>query len=374
LQEPVSGASLAVFRITVGVMMLLEAYCHFRPSRSASGKIPLDNYYVGPDIKFNLPYDGFGWLPVLPANAMYALVGLMGLAAMTMALGLFYRASAVIVFIAWGYLYALEATRTYWMSHYYLVLLITFLLIWMPAAQRYSIDALRARRRKPESSIPFWPVLLLRGQLLIAYFYAGVAKLNADWLLDAQPVRYYLSQPHVIAPYEWFLSHAQLEAMKAFLASPGLAYFISWSGAIFDLAVGFLLLVRRTRILGFVLMLIFHTTNQFVLFDDLGLFPLVGVMTAFIFLDTDWPERFLKWMRRPRWSGPDWRWATGCCRSLEQRLAGSSSRLNGGPNQRKKCNCGLTQHHWWRCGWLGKRCSRFGAISFQEMRESHSRD
>ena len=56
-------------------------------------------------------------------------------------------ASAILVFLSWGYLYALESTRTYWMSHYYLVLLVSFLMIWMPAARRYSIDARRAAVR-----------------------------------------------------------------------------------------------------------------------------------------------------------------------------------------------------------------------------------
>lgn len=53
--------------------------------------------------------------------------------------GLFYRLAALAVFLSWGYLYAIESTRTYWMSYHYLELLVTFLLIWMPAANRYSV-------------------------------------------------------------------------------------------------------------------------------------------------------------------------------------------------------------------------------------------
>jgi hypothetical protein len=219
---------------------------------------------------------------------MLALVWVLALAGLTMALGFFYRISAAVVFLVWAYLYAVESTRTYWMSHYYLVLLITFLMIWMPAARRYSIDA---RRRGDSLPIPFWPVFVLRGQLVITYFYAGVAKLNADWLLDAEPVRYFLAQPHVATPFDW---------VNAILRSNAFAYFISIAGAIFDLAIGFLLLFPATRVPGVILMCLFHATNHFVFFQDIGWFPLLGVATASIFLRPEWPERFVNWFRIQR--------------------------------------------------------------------------
>ena len=96
--------------------------------------------------------------------------------------------AAGLVFLIWGYLYAIECTRTYRMSYYYLERLTTFLLIWMPAARVFSLDALLFKDTRSET-IPFWPVALLRGQLVTTYFHAGLAKVNADWLLDAMPVR-----------------------------------------------------------------------------------------------------------------------------------------------------------------------------------------
>jgi vitamin K-dependent gamma-carboxylase len=284
LAKPVDGGSLAVFRIAVGLIMVLEAIVLTRPSVSANGTVPLETYYAGSDIRFNLPYAGFEWLPLLPPAWMWAAVWILGISGLLVALGLFHRASAATLFLTWGYLYAVECTRTYWMSHYYLVLLMTFLLVWMPAARRYSLDA--RFFGDGGSTIPFWPVFLLRGQLVITYFYAGVAKLNADWLLDAEPVRYFLQQPHVRTPFA---------SVNEFLRTPGFAYFIAYSGAIFDLAVGFLLLFRRTRLPGILLMCVFHWTNHFLLFEDIGFFPLLGVATALIFLSPDWPARFRAW-------------------------------------------------------------------------------
>ncbi|MDX1951441.1 MAG: HTTM domain-containing protein [Verrucomicrobiota bacterium] len=282
--------------------MVLEAFSLFQPSQSSGGQVPMEVYYTGPDIQFTFPYPGFEWLPLLSPTGM-SLVGIiMGIAAICVTLGFCYRLSAGLVFLCWGYLYALESNRTYWMSYYYLELLITFLLIWMPAANRFSVDAWLRRREGSTGAVPYWCLFLLRAQLVITYFYAGVAKINRDWLLDAQPVRYFLSQPHVTAPFQNFPS------IVAFLHGEKLAYFLSWTGAAFDLAVGFLLLAPRTRLLGMLCMLIFHGTNHFLLFEDIVWFPLVGITTAFIFLNPDWPERFWAWIKAPYLPRPDWPW------------------------------------------------------------------
>ncbi len=312
LASPVSGASLAVFRIALGLVMALEAWSLLRPDPAAisMGTSPLATYYAGPDIQFHFPYEPFAWLPLLPPIGMYLLVGLLALAGICMALGLFYRVSAALVFLCWGYFFAVESTRSYWQSHYYIELLSCFLMVWMPGAACWSLDAWRKKAASGPASqaIPFWPVFLLRGQLVIAYFYAGVSKINADWLLDAVPVRWFLARPSVTAPYEPYLSAVQLESLKAFITHPTFAYFISYTGLVFDLAVGFLLLIRRTRIFALLSMIVFHATNHLLIFDDIGWFPLVGAATALIFLDPDWPERFARWVRRPRISAPDWKW------------------------------------------------------------------
>ena len=313
LARPVSGASLAVFRFAAGLIMALEAWALCRPSPDAisSGNSPLTTYYVGPDIKFHFPYEGFQWLSMLPPGGIYALIALQAVAGVMMAIGLWYRASAALVFLAWGYLFAIESTRTYWQSHYYLELLVTFLLIWMPAARVYSVDQWLARDSRKTGTVPYWTILLLRAQLVIAYFYAGVAKLNADWLLDAVPLRWYLERPGVTAPFQKHLSPAHFDTFRTLVHSAPFAYFLSYTGAIFDLTVGFLLLIRRTRIFAMILMVVFHATNHFLIFDDIGWFPLLGLATALIFLDPDWPERSLAWVRRPRFAKPDWGWLAG---------------------------------------------------------------
>lgn len=313
LRLPVSGASLAVFRISFGLVMALEAYSLCRPDVAAigMGSSPLQTYYMGSDITFNFPYAIFSWLPLLPAPLIYAMTAMLALGGVLMALGYFYRLGAAMVFVGWGYFFAVESTRTYWQSHYYMELLLAFLMIWLPAAQCYSLDARRAGSKGRSGVIPYWPVLLLRGQLVIIYFYAGVAKWNADWICDAVPLRWALREEHVTAPFKALLSAGLFERFNDLVHSVGFAYFLSWTGVLFDLGVGFGLLIRRTRIFSLMCMLLFHLTNHTLIYDNIGWFPLAGAATALIFLDPDWPMRVARWLRRPIWARPDWRWLIG---------------------------------------------------------------
>jgi hypothetical protein len=300
MATPVNGTSLAAFRIAVGIIIALEALALVQPNPAAisTGLTPLQTYYAAPDITFHFPYAGFEWLPLLPAAWMNVLVFVLAGSAVCVAVGFCYRAAVVTMFLSWAYFFLVESTRTYWQSHYYLEFLAVFLLMWMPAARRWSIDARLRRRRDEPLTVPFWTLAVLRGQLVIAYFYAGVAKINADWLLDAVPVRWFLAEPHVTRPFEPFLSGTLLEWFRNILHSPAFAYFISYTGLVFDLAIGFLLLARRTRTMGLVLMLCFHGTNHLLIFDDISWFPLLGLTTATIFLNPDWPERLLHRFRR----------------------------------------------------------------------------
>lgn len=311
LARPVCGASLGAFRIAVGLVMFLEAWSSFRPSLSAAGRIPLEVYYTGAEVAFPFPYEWFRWLPLFSPPLVKAVVVGMGAAALALAAGWWVRVSAAAVFLVWGYLYAVESTRTYWMSYYYLELLVVFLLMWMPSGARLGVRSGRQAGVAWTGEVPGWTVFLLRAQLLVAYFYAGWAKVNADWLLDAVPVRWFLTRPHVAQRLDFLLGPAGQARARELLQSESLAYLLSWAGAAFDLGVGFLLLARRTRALGLALMLVFHGTNHFLLFEDIEWFPLVGVLTATIFLEPDWPDRLAAWLGRPRLPVPDWRWALG---------------------------------------------------------------
>src|SRR5258708_554083 len=97
--------------------------------RQGRCKIPLQVFYTGPDVKLHFAYPGFHWVPVFSAGWIDACVGVLALGGLLLTLGLFCRLASLMVFLSWGYLYAIESTRTYWMSYHYLELLSSFLLI-----------------------------------------------------------------------------------------------------------------------------------------------------------------------------------------------------------------------------------------------------
>ena len=292
IAQSCNPASLAVFRIFFGLIMVLEALALFSPSQSTAGQVMLDVYFTGAYTGIHFPYPGFEWLPLLPESQLRWVVIGLGVAGAAMATGLFYRLSACAVFLCWGYLYAVESTRTYWMSYYYLELLVAFILIFAPAARALSLDRVLFKKQRPDDQpIPFWPILLLRLQLVVTYFYAGLAKINRDWLVEAQPVKYFLAEVNL---------PTSLDSVEAMIHSVGFAYFISWAGALFDLLIGFLLLWPRSRMFGFCLVLVFHGTNGLLIFNDILYFPLLGVLSTSIFFPPDWPHRLRMKLRKER--------------------------------------------------------------------------
>jgi hypothetical protein len=171
----------------------------------------------------------------------------------------------------------------------------------MPTARCWSLDAQAYRSRADQRRlIPFWPIFLLRFQMFVVYFFGGVTKLDPDWLIDGSPMRSWLSDPATIAPLRSFVPEEILSSLSSWLSRPDVAVAAGWLGMLFDLAIGPMLLFRRTRILGMALAFCFHALNHTLIFDDIGLFPLLAFLATTIFLEPDWPSRLARWIQRPR--------------------------------------------------------------------------
>ncbi|MFO0946032.1 MAG: HTTM domain-containing protein [Planctomycetota bacterium] len=308
LASPISGRSLAIFRVFFGLVLTLQAY-EFLVGYQGSDWVTLTIGENGEQWTF--PFPGFTWVRPLPEPWTTALLYILGVCGICLALGLAYRISATASFLVWTYIFLIEQSS--YNNHYYLMSMIAFLLIWMPADRWYSLDRVLDEGKSSlptpiRFSIPFWPVFLLRAQLFLVYFYGGITKLNADWLVEAAPLKYWLRQNNVLQPIRPFVSKDVLEQLNQFVQSDAVAYFLAYTGTIYDLAIGFLLIFRRTRILGFTLTVIFHFMNHVLLFDDIGVFPYLGVAATTIFLEPDWPRRVRLWFRRRDIPRPDWGW------------------------------------------------------------------
>jgi hypothetical protein len=79
----------------------------------------------------------------------------------------------------------------------------------------------------------------------------------------------------------WLHAKSNLPLIGPLLAQSWAAYFFSWSGALFDLSVPFLLLNKTTRPAGYLFVLVFHTLTA-VLFQ-IGMFPYLMISATLIF-------------------------------------------------------------------------------------------
>ena len=294
LAWPVDGGSLAVVRMVVGLIIALTALELVWPQ---GGSSLLRELYTADHIQWHAKYTGFSWVPVLSEPAMNAVCWLLAGSGGLVLLGWFYRPAVIVATMLRGYLFLCDAA--YFNNHYYLECVLLALLCCMPAARRYSIDAWFRRRAGlgVEHSIAFWPIALIRLQLVIVYFYGGVTKINEFYLWHAYPLRSVFQDPNLGQSLSGVLSEAWLSTLRGWLARPEVAFAFAYAGILFDLTIGFLLLWRRTRHWGIVLAVMFHGLNHFVLFQDIGWFPLLGVGTLAIFLEPDWPSRAARRLR-----------------------------------------------------------------------------
>ncbi len=309
LKAPVDGGSLAVFRICFGLVMLWHTLKYLWPN--AHGNL-LKFYYV--NVGWNFPYHGFEWVRPWPEPWLTVHFVVLALASLFVALGLFYRLASVTLFLSYTYVFLMDEAK--YNNHYYLMCLVQFLLIWMPAQARYSIDAWWNSRTNKIAvlsmntaghisppcpvTVSFWPVFLIRAQLFFLYVYGGIAKINVDWLTGIPLVSIGTKLHEFLDRLIWLPDGVGITQLCLFLA---------WTGLLYDLLIGFLLLIRRTRILGIVLTLMFHTTNNHLF--PIGVFPIMAFTATLIFLEPDWPGRFWQWLRRPRLARPNFKWLLG---------------------------------------------------------------
>jgi len=270
LLAPIDSASLIVFRIGFGWLMAWWAWDYL-----TSGRVTY--LYVAP--RFHFTYYGFDWVQPWPGAGMYphflALIGL----ALAIAAGCCYRVASLLFAAGLTYVFLLDATN--YQNHYYLILLISWLLPLLPLNRAVAVDAaLRPGIRS--QTAPTWALWLLRFHIALPYFFGGVAKLDADWLAG-QPMGQMLA------------AHADWPLVGPLLDETWVAVLFAWGGLLLDLAIVPLLLWRRTRIAAYVACVLFHVLNS-ALFQ-IHVFPWFMIFATTLFFEPDWPRRILGGMK-----------------------------------------------------------------------------
>jgi len=267
LFEETAIYSLVVTRIIFGAIMTYETIADLlRPNW-------LHLAYV--DDHFRFKYYGFGWVTNFSDDAMaYTIFYTMAVCGILIMLGAFYRFAIITFTLLFSYVFLIDQIN--YLNHFYMVILFSFLLCFMPANRFFAVDVLIWPEIKT-NIINSWPVYLLRAQMEIILIYAGLVKINYDWL-HALPLKYWLragTNPHFLDP----LFHCSLAPMVA-----------SYGTIILHILGAPLLLWKPARIYVFIIYCIFHVINS--LTFDIGIFPWITIALTLIFFDTDWPVKF----------------------------------------------------------------------------------
>jgi vitamin K-dependent gamma-carboxylase len=260
----VDAASLAVFRIGFGIIMLVEMWRYYNHGW-------ITRYYV--TTKFHFTYYGFDWVQPWSETGMYLHFAGLALLAFFITIGFLYRFS--IIAFTLGFIYVFLLDQTQYLNHFYLVILLGVLLCFLPAQRAFSVDA-RLRRRPGPATVPAWSVWALRAQFEVLYLYAGLVKINADWL-QLEPMAV------------WMARGAGLPMIGPLMTEPLLVAVASYGVIILHLVGAPLLLWRRTRLAVFLIYATFHFSNH--ISFNIGIFPWLTLFGTLIFFEPDWPRR-----------------------------------------------------------------------------------
>lgn len=254
------GASAVFFRIVFGMIMANWAWDYL--SLGIVTRI-----YVEP--KFHFTYYLFDWVTPWPGNGMYVhFVGLC-LLAVAITCGFLYRLSALAFALGFTYVFLLE--RTNYQNHYYLIVLISWWLPWLPLNRSVSIDAWLWPNKRSET-IPAWVLWVLQFHVGLPYLFGGIAKLNADWLLG-EPLT------------QMLLSKSSLPFLGTVFSMEGIGVALAWGGMLFDLGIVPLLMWKRSRGIAYFLCIIFHLMNSVVF--NIHIFPWFMLAATPIFFEPD---------------------------------------------------------------------------------------
>jgi hypothetical protein len=170
-------------------------------------------------------------------------------------IGYHYKIAISVYTRLWAGVYFMQ--KTTYNNHFYLLLIVCFLMIFLPANRAISLDVKR-NQSLARNSMPQWIPLAMIVQISIVYFFGAIAKLYPDWL-DGTATRiiFYnrINRPFITPIFNHEYFHL----------------FIAYAGIFFDGFVIFFLLWRKTRTIALLASLFFHLFNSFTL--PVGVFP-----------------------------------------------------------------------------------------------------
>ncbi|WP_294819920.1 HTTM domain-containing protein [uncultured Flavobacterium sp.] len=256
LFREIDNAPLVVFRIFLGFLLACETFGAILTGWVKSNMA---------DVKFTFSHIGMEWLQPLPGTGMYWYFAAMGILGLLVMLGYKYRLSIGLFTLLWAGSYFMQ--KTSYNNHYYLLLLVCFIMLFLPAHRYASLDAKLDPGIK-RLTMPAWCSWIMIAQVSIVYFYATVAKFYPDWL-DGTFTRDLLERS--------VTNHG----LREFMTQKWFYLFIAYAGIAFDMLVVPLLLYKKTRTMALIASVIFHIFNSITL--QIGIFPFFALSFVVFF-------------------------------------------------------------------------------------------
>ena len=163
--EPTDGGSLAVVRIVFGAVGALTVV-------RIVGYGWVEDLYAGAPRRFTYP--GLGWVAPPGVAGTYLLLGVVGLAALAVMVGWWYRPAIVVFVVGFAWIEFLDVTT--YLNHYWFMTTLGLIMTVAPMDARFAV------RGRPTRMIRRGWVWLVRVHVAVVYVFAGLAKLHGDWL------------------------------------------------------------------------------------------------------------------------------------------------------------------------------------------------
>lgn len=231
--------------------------------------------FIAPEFYFSYP--GFEWLAPPSDFLIYSAFILIFLCSLLIFAGWYFRIASWIFTLAFAYITLLD--KASYLSYYYYVLLLGFMLSISPAHRLFSIDLIRKPAIRVDH-VPAWLVLAFKIQVALVFIFAGMAKLNADWLFHGMPVNIWIQE----------LSNAGFSFLQG-LEKGITPVLIAWILIMFDFIIPHFLLDQRTSRGAFIIVVLMQLMAIFVF--QAGFFPVLTAFSCLIFLPESSIHSFL---------------------------------------------------------------------------------
>ncbi len=224
-----------------------------------------------------------------PDWLILAITGLFYVSLAAFAAGFRTQASSIVITATCYYFYALNSLHIGTLSFDILLVTLVLMCITSYPGDYFSIDSIWRRNLKEQRERrPFFVQRLLQLQIASTYFYTALCKFTAggNWL-TGNPIYYLLNS----VP-ESVVKHFPLRSL--FAQHPALCYKMGIGLIAFEISLPFLLLIRRTRVLGILLGLVFHVMLLITLHVPTIFFFLFPPQLL-LFID---PEKISAWLQK----------------------------------------------------------------------------